>query len=685
MKSQIKLSLTFIFLIILTVSNTILAQETYSGSIKDSLQQVIITASKKEISINALPISMHYISSKEIESRSSIKIDESLQNIAGINVQRPFGIFGKSVVGIRGIVSSEPGRQLTLINGTPINKSDGGTVNWNRINPLTIDHIEVIKGPGSLLYGSNAMGGIINLITKKPTSENLSGQAKAYYGTYNTINAGFMAGQTNNTNTFYYQISGQYLDSDGYITVPENLRDTTDIAVFTKQQSIEIETAYNLNKRTKIKMNYQFYDDHNGQGRKIYLEEGQTTDHDTHFLQMDFQTFLDQTNLTVQGFYQKEKYLKNMEKLKNKNYTLINVSSNRMDYGGVINLNRQINNHQINIGTNIRLGSVDAADIYQTATDKVVNQGKQDNIHLYFQDQYKINEHFLTLVGMAFHTSYFHNGLFKIDNPTYNTAFMLDDTGPLQNKKWQDHTYSLGVQYNFDTHRNIYINMSKAFRTPGLDDLTRSGFINIGYKRANPDLEPEKVWNYEMGGRFTGNKWQNNFSVFYSLGKEFMYYMFTGESLFGGRKKIYQKNNITQVSIKGFEWEFHAGLHKNWSMGIGYSFNHATIIDYKTQPELNGKKLSYVPKHIFNASLKFHYKKWDLATFYTLKSKMYTNDKNTEFIPALHLIDARVKVLINHRMTWELKLNNLLDKQYMVSNDQLSIGRFITTGFNLDF
>ncbi len=675
--------LAFIFL--LTNLQGIAQNKSYSLQEKDSLPQVIVSVTKKEINRNALPVSTGYINAKDISFSPALNIDETLQYVSGLNVQRPFGIFGKSVVGIRGIVSSEPARQLILIDGIPINKTDGGTVNWNRINSLEIDHIEIIKGPGSLLYGSNAMGGVINLITKNPEDENFSGEAKAFYGTYNTFGTTVTGGQKLKFNPdYFYQISGKYLKSDGYITVPEKLRDSTDIAVFTRQQSIGLKTGYFKNKRNNFVISYQYFDDHNGQGRKIYLPEGQTADHDTHFIKADFFKSLSGILLELHPFYQKETYLKDIEKLKRDNYSLINVTSDRIDYGGILNLQIPYGSHIFNAGTNIRMGEVDAADIYQTATDRVINKGKQDNLSLYFQDIWK-QEKWNILTGLSYHYSFFHNGLFEIENPTRNTSFMLDDTGKLSEKKWEGITYSVAAQYNFNNQNNLYVSLSNAFRTPSLDDLTRTGFINIGYKLANPELKPEKVWNYEAGSRFNLLHLSHRLAIYYSFGKDFMYYVFTGETLFGGRKNIFKKQNITEVEIKGFEWESNWHINKNNQLDFAYSYTDSKILSFENNPELKNKYLSYVPSHIFTFIWKTQWKRWQASTFYTYKSKQYRDDLNKQIIPEQQLIDFKMVYHTQAFGALEMGIQNLLNKTYQVSNDQISLGRFMTIGWTIGF
>lgn len=88
-------------------------------------------------------------------------------------------------VSIRGLAGDEQGRTLVLFDGIPINTSDEGSVNWNSIHIDNVQRIEVFKGPGSSLYGNSAMGGVINIISKRPVSP-FSLNASGSYGSLNT-------------------------------------------------------------------------------------------------------------------------------------------------------------------------------------------------------------------------------------------------------------------------------------------------------------------------------------------------------------------------------------------------------------------------------------------------------------------------------------------------------------------
>lgn len=88
-------------------------------------------------------------------------------------------------VSIRGLAGDEQGRTLVLFDGIPINTSDEGSVNWNSIHIDNVQRIEVFKGPGSSLYGNSAMGGVINIISKRPVSP-FSLNTSGSYGSLNT-------------------------------------------------------------------------------------------------------------------------------------------------------------------------------------------------------------------------------------------------------------------------------------------------------------------------------------------------------------------------------------------------------------------------------------------------------------------------------------------------------------------
>jgi iron complex outermembrane receptor protein len=380
----------------------------------------------------------------------------------------------------------------------------------------------------------------------------------------------------------------------------------------------------------------------------------------------------------VNAFYQLENYLRTIEKMKKGNYTLIHVNSDRQDYGLLSSVNKSFAKHKLSFGADYRNGSVYGIDKYQTSTDKVINKGKMQHVNLYFQDEFSFTEKFRGIAAIQFSHIRFSDGAFLLENATGATDFMNDFTGELDAKNWNGWSPSLSLQYDFTNNLNVYAIASRGFRAASLDDLTRTGFINIGYKRANPNLEPEVINNIEMGLRFQKKKYRLSAQAYYSLGDDFMYYVATGETIFGGRKKVFEKRNISNVEIMGLEAEAQYRLSELLSFSTNYTYNQSTIKKFEERSDLQGNTLTYSPNHIFNFSALISNNKWSSSINIHWQSKMFLDEANIFVVNDLMGIDLRLAYQFYKGIGAGVNMNNVLDEQHLVSSDQVSLGRFIT-------
>jgi iron complex outermembrane recepter protein len=157
-----KKELINVYLLVLSIIPA-MAQENIKDTV--AIEEIVVTVTKTPRNIKEIPSRVSVIKSDILESIPVLQVDDVLRFIPGVNVNRTGGIYSqRPMVTLRGLSGDEQSRTLVLINGVPINTSDEGGVNWNRINPYDIEQIEVFKGPGSSLYGNNAMGGVINII-----------------------------------------------------------------------------------------------------------------------------------------------------------------------------------------------------------------------------------------------------------------------------------------------------------------------------------------------------------------------------------------------------------------------------------------------------------------------------------------------------------------------------------------
>jgi len=148
-----------------------------------TMEEVVVTATRTDREMKDVPVSVTVVTAEDIKANNILNLDEALKYAAGVWNRRMRGIadVGASV-NIRGIYGNE--RNLVLLDNQPINSTVWGGVPWSGLNIDQVERIEVVKGPFSALYGINAMGGVINIITKTPQKRTFS--AEAGYGEDNT-------------------------------------------------------------------------------------------------------------------------------------------------------------------------------------------------------------------------------------------------------------------------------------------------------------------------------------------------------------------------------------------------------------------------------------------------------------------------------------------------------------------
>jgi len=143
--------------------------------------QVVVTAGKREQSLQDVPVSISVMDAAEIRQRNSVSLDDALRYVPGVNMTG-------TQVNIRGSSGYSLGagsRVLMLLDGIPFLAGDTGELNVETIPMGQVDRIEVVKGASSALYGSNALGGVINIITR-PIPELPETVVRTYGGMYNS-------------------------------------------------------------------------------------------------------------------------------------------------------------------------------------------------------------------------------------------------------------------------------------------------------------------------------------------------------------------------------------------------------------------------------------------------------------------------------------------------------------------
>jgi outer membrane receptor protein involved in Fe transport len=182
-----------------------------------ALPRIVVSASRDNATLAEIPQSTTIITRRDITSSPAQTVDQLLRNVAGINLssvpETSKDPTGQSL-GMRGLGNVTV---LVLLDGVPIMDPFYGTVQWYKVSLANIERIEIIRG-GSVVWGNMAVGGVINIVSRKPTDN--SGTVSASYGSFGTtdvsLSKNFMLGDAVSVN-----LSADRLDSNGYQQTPE--------------------------------------------------------------------------------------------------------------------------------------------------------------------------------------------------------------------------------------------------------------------------------------------------------------------------------------------------------------------------------------------------------------------------------------------------------------------------------
>lgn len=418
------------------------AQQTSEPTVNTALETLVVTASRSEQKISEVPARINIIEPKIIEQSPIASLPQLLQTDASINMVQSGGYGQTASIFLRG---TESDHTLLLRDGVRLNSNTSGTASLPFIDTTDIKQIEVLKGPASVLYGTDAIGGVIQLISKSPekTSAFVTGEM-GENKTYKSVIGADLA-----ENGFYAQIRGQRLETDGTAVTDAkgNKKASFDQKGYSAKVGIEKE---NFAASVDYSEN-EGYSDYDNYGNLVSQDfKNEVTNLKGRLNVLD--------NLAVHA--RLSQYKDNIDQNKSSDYVHSTTQEAEL-----------YTKWQMTAAQNILFGS----------TFKDI-KGDVYSKNLYGGQDVKYKESVDTIGYFAQH-QYQHNGL------ETQVGVRVED-----NDKFGTHTVGQGaIRYQVLPLTSVYANVGSAFRAPTTNDLYA---ISWG---ANPDLKPEESFSYEIG------------------------------------------------------------------------------------------------------------------------------------------------------------------------------------------
>lgn len=587
-----------------------------------------VTANRMALLNLDTPAAMDVITDKDIMNSGAKNAFDAVNMVPGIT-SFSYGASGleygamDSRVNIRGLERGS----LILVNGVPMNLNGKGGL--SSIPTGSIARIEVLKGAASALYGSDAMSGVVNVITKTPTKEggsatigvgNMGSQTyKINYGTPRFligIERGFFGKQDPSTPVrtdsvshprgYEYYTARDKGNSLG-IFMSGKLSDkvTLNFSRFEgKSAYAQLSTESNATNRNRHSTTYA-YDDSKNNASLIY-KDGNTTG----------------------TLFYNDRDLKG----KNRNHSLPSYTSNDSNY-----IARQYGfdvQHEWDFrgGKDYLIaGVLGKRETYRTTSGPVYASPHRHSLALYGSYSYQINPKWTTVLGLRY----------------------TDIKDPVKNQHVLTPQFQLNHRINKES--SVYMNVGKAFRMPNLSDTFKT--VNRQYQSVSGrNLKPEEGWNYELGYKHITNKDSWKVAAFYMDFKNF----FSWKPDSNGKMTI--RVNGGRFRNVGVEAQYGRKLTDRLKVTVGaaYSNPKQMEIDKNYWQQAN-------PKLQFTGGIHYNSSTWTAGSSINFVTKRMKN-RDGGINPNLVAWNAYVGYQFNENSSIRLDARNLLNRHNVISN-----------------
>ena len=219
-----------------------------------------VTILRTETRLHDTPASVVALNSRELETTPALTLDDRLRQVPGFSLFRRAGSRSANPttqgVSLRGVGASGASRAIVLADGVPLNDPFGGWVYWGRVPSESISQVEILRGPAGDLYGSSAIGGVISIVTRRPTHDPIL-SVEASYGTQRTPTGSFFASAA--LSKWSASLAGELLRTDGLVPVAEEERGLVDTNAGVRRSVIIPRVDRSFGDRSRVFASAEFF------------------------------------------------------------------------------------------------------------------------------------------------------------------------------------------------------------------------------------------------------------------------------------------------------------------------------------------------------------------------------------------------------------------------------------------
>ncbi len=549
-----------------------------------SLDTLTISATRSKLAVMDSPRAISVITADEIAERiGSGGLQSLLEELPGIEFSRSGGLGGQLVT--RGF-NSNTGRTILAIDGERYRGRS--TLQFNMIDPESIERIEVIRGPASALYGSDAMNGVINIVTRRAKVDpnqafSLSPKLRALQFESGSDMAGGRVELVGGGNGFDVLVGAHSREAGDYDS-PQGSVENSEYSML----GLDFNIGYSPSETSRWELSGRYQDVSTGRAGGLggapgapYVKVNEDPIIER-YLRLSYQgenrgalaDSLD-AGLYVRDF-ETDIYNRNA---KNSNVTAlahIKVYSPTI-FGGHLTAQKQLGDHSLSYGGDF------FHEAFDGRTRQINKYGSNGNLigsvdwHPMERDSEMLN------IGAYISDDWFLNdqwslsGTLRGDFSNVEIGDALASETPTQQAAFEGYTSndffavtgSLGGIYRLTPDLHLIGNLSRGFRAPSGMDMTITSVAGTVTTLPSPQLEEETNITGELGLRWYGDNTELNLTAYESRYKDLI-------SLARVSNDLYQRQNVSEATIRGVELDGRTRLNDNWSLKYALTSTRGT-------------------------------------------------------------------------------------------------------------
>ena len=647
-------------------------------------QTLTVTATRTPLTLRNIPSAVSVLGEQELAQSPAFTVDDLLRRIPAFSLfRRSSSLVAHPTsqgVSLRGIGPSGVSRTLVLWDGTPLNDPFGGWVYWSQLDKTSLERIEVVPGGSSSLYGSAALGGVIQAFSKAPQKSRFELDVRGgSLGTGRADLLGSFGGER-----WSGLVSGTVFHTDGYHVVAPGDRGPVDVPANSRGYALRSAAFHQPGGGSQATVRLEHFAEDRGNGtllrenatgvtrlRGLYRRKdgrGREWQLSAYGLSQTFDS-----SFTAVPSHRRSEFLTREQRVPSRG------AGGSLQWTGLLG-----QRHLVTSGADwqwVRGHSRETGYRSGRPAQFQVLGGSQQLGGVYLQDLMTLAPRWQLQLGARLDGWFNHDAVrdqvpLPSGTPT-SLEFPRRGGGMLSPRG--------GVSFHATESLTFRGAAYRSFRAPTLNELYRGFRVGNVVTLANQNLRPETLRGAEAGlDWYAGTKVTGRLTAYWN-GLSQAISNITLETTPALITR--QRQNVGRVRARGLDADLALRLNRDWRVRGGYLLADSTFGRFPENPGVESNRLPQVPRHRLTASLNYDrpaiLSAFLLARFAGLQ---FDDDRNLRPLANAALLDLQVSRRMHRNLVLTFAVENLLDRQVPVSRTSvLGIGapRMISSGLRL--